>query len=395
MNNHLMQTYARLPLEFTHGEGCYLFDREGNAYLDAVAGVAVCSLGHAHGALAETLSAQARKLIHVSNLFQIAEQEALGAKLADLSGLENAFFCNSGAEANEAALKIARLHGHKLGFEVPKIIVADGSFHGRTLATLSATGNPKVHAGFEPLVTGFLRVPYGDIEAISQVAHQHSDVSAILVEPIQGEGGVILPPEDYLESIRNICDYNNWLMMLDEVQTGTGRTGSWFAFQKTDIKPDVMTLAKGLGGGVPIGACLAGAKAKSLFQPGNHGSTFGGNPLACAAALTVLDTIENAQLLSLVAKTSTAILTTLKHELADKKVVKEVRGQGLLIGIELTEPCAGLVTTAVKEQNLLINVTAGNVIRLIPPLTLTESEAAQLADQVIQLITNFEKEAQS
>lgn len=391
MTEHLMQTYARLPIQFSHGEGCYLFDQNGNAYLDAVAGVAVCSLGHAHPTLVETIARQARRLIHVSNLFEIPEQTELGDKLASLSGLRNAFLCNSGAEANEAAIKLARLFGHrKKGIDVPKIIVTEGSFHGRTLATLSATGNPKVRAGFEPLVAGFLHVPYGDIEAIRALAEEHDDIAAVLVEPVQGEGGVIVPPEGYLSSLREACDSHNWLMMLDEVQTGTGRTGTWFAFQQKNIQPDVMTLAKGLGGGIPIGACLAGEKAAQLFQPGNHGSTFGGNPLACSAALAVLETIEKEELLEKGTEVSQTLLTQLEQELSGLEHVKEVRGAGLLIGIELIKPCGELVQKAIERHNILINVTASNVIRLMPPLILSQGDADKLARSVIQLVKEFD-----
>lgn len=389
MSNHLMQTYARLPIQFTHGDGSFLFDRQGNSYLDAVGGVAVCSLGHAHPALTRTIAEQAGRLMHVSNLFEIPEQVALGDKLSELSGLENAFFCNSGAEANEAAIKLARLHGHHKGIELPKIIVADGSFHGRTLATLSATGNPKVHAGFEPLVQGFLRVPYGDVEAVQSLVAEREDIAAILVEPVQGEGGVVVPPQDYLIRLREICTKNNILLMLDEVQSGTGRTARWFAYQHNNIQPDVMTLAKGLGGGMPIGACLAGAVAASLFHPGNHGSTFGGNPLACAAAMTVVETIEQEKILAHVEITGQRLLKKLRQSLSGLDLVKDIRGAGLLIGIELNKPCGELVMKALNEYNILINVTAHNVIRLMPPLILTESEADQLAEAVTLLIQNY------
>ena len=384
MANSLMTTYAPLPITFTKGEGVFLWDNNGKRYLDAVAGVAVCSLGHAHPAVAEAIAEQANTLIHTSNLYQIEHQVELGDKLCALSGLDKVFFSNSGAEANEAAIKLARLYGKQQGIERPNIIVTRGSFHGRTLATLSATGNRKVQAGFSPLVDGFVRVNYNDIEAIKSVAKSNSDVVAILVEPVQGEGGVIVPDTDYLKQLRDICDANDWLLMLDEIQTGIGRTGQWFAFQHSDIKPDVMTLAKALGNGVPIGACLASGKAASIFTPGTHGSTFGGNPLATRAALTVLKTIQQDNIIANTKTMGEYFLAEFSTKLSAIDHVKEIRGVGLMIGIELTHDCGELVAKA-SEQGLLINVTAANTIRLLPPLLINKEQA----DEVISIVSDL------
>ncbi len=388
MSDYLMQTYARLPVAFVRGEGAWLFDENGDKYLDALAGVAVNGLGHAHPRLVQTLCEQAGRLIHTSNLYQIREQERLAERLCALSGLERAFFCNSGAEANEAALKIARLHAHNLGVENPAIVVMEKSFHGRTMATLSATGSRKVQAGFEPLVTGFVRVPFADAEAVSALATHHKNIVAVLVEPYQGEGGVQIPQADYLAQLRRICDENGWLLMLDEVQTGVGRTGTWFAFQHSDIKPDVMTLAKGLGSGFPIGACLARGVAATTFVPGKHGSTFGGNPLACAVALATLQVMEDDKLLESAAAMGAFIRADLIHRLGGVAGVREVRGQGLMIGIELDRPCGDLVKQAL-EQKLLINVTNDSVVRLLPPLILKREEAALLTEKLAGLIRGF------
>jgi acetylornithine aminotransferase len=388
MSNTLMKNYAPLAIEFSHGEGPWLYDANGERYLDAVSGVAVCSLGHAHPAVAEALCEQARTLLHTSNLYQIHHQQALADKLAELSGMESAFFCNSGAEANEAAIKLARLHARSRQIESPHIIVTENSFHGRTLATLSATGNPKVHAGFEPLVEGFIRVPYGDSEAIRAAAADNPGIVAVLVEPVQGEGGVNIAPAGYLEDIRSLCDENNWLMMLDEIQTGICRTGEWFGFQHTDISPDVMTLAKALGNGMPIGACLARGDAASLFQPGSHGSTFGGNPLASRAALAVIDVMTENGLDKRAAELGQRFLDGFRSRLATLAGVNDIRGQGLLLGIELDRPCAELVQRAL-EQKLLINVTAGNVVRLLPPLVITDDEADDIIDRVSSIIESF------
>ena len=388
MTDAIMNTYARLPVNFTHGEGAWLWDSEGNKYLDALSGIAVCSLGHTHPAVTKAICDQAATLVHTSNLYGIEAQSLLAEKLTALSGLQSVFFSNSGAEANEAAIKIARLYGHKQGITQPNIIVADGSFHGRTMATLSATGNRKVQAGFEPLVQGFIRVPYNDLEAIRTVAKNTDGVVAVLVEPVQGEGGINIPSSDYLDGLRAICDENNWLLMLDEIQTGVGRSGKWFAFQHSNIQPDVMTLAKALGNGVPIGACLAGGKANNVLQPGNHGSTFGGNPLACRAALAVLDNIEKDKLVERANDLSQRLLNGFNERLAENPHVTDIRAQGLLLGIELDTPCATLVRQAL-DNGLLINVAADKVIRLLPPLIISDAEADMIVDKVSDLIEAF------
>ena len=383
-----MTTYARLPVTFERGEGCTLWDTEGKRYLDALSGIAVCNLGHAHPALKQAICSQAERLLHTSNLYGIANQQALGDKLTALAGMDRVFFSNSGAEANEAAIKLARLYGHKKGIDEPAIVVMEHSFHGRTLATLSATGNRKVQAGFEPLVKGFVRAPYDNVEALENIAKHSPNVVAVLVEPIQGEGGVHLPAANYLAELRRLCDQHGWLMMLDEIQTGMGRTGRMFAFQHTEITPDVMTLAKGLGNGVPIGACLATGAAAELFQPGNHGSTFGGNPLACAAGIAVVDTLAGDNLLAHAEHLGSEILKGFKLALDDQPYIKDIRGKGLMIGIELDRDCGTLVGMAL-ERGLLINVTAGNTIRLLPPLVMSNDEAAQLVSTVTDLINEF------
>ena len=389
MAGSLMTTYVPLPITFAKGKGVYLWDNSGKKYLDAVAGVAVCSLGHAHPVIAKALAEQASTLVHTSNLYHIEHQQRLGDKLCSLSTMDRVFFSNSGAEANEAAIKLARLYGKQQGIERPNIIVTCGSFHGRTLATLSATGNRKVQAGFSPLVDGFVRANYNDVEAIKNIANSNSDVVAILVEPVQGEGGVIIPDAEYLAQLRQICDKNHWLLMLDEIQTGIGRTGKWFAFQHTDIKPDVMTLAKALGNGVPIGACLARGKAAELFTPGTHGSTFGGNPLATRAALSVLDVIANDAVIANVKTMGDYFLSKFQTQLNGLEQVKAIRGKGLMIGIELTSDCGELVALA-SEQGLLINVTAGNTIRLLPPLIINKEQA----DRVISIVSGLIKTQQ-
>jgi acetylornithine/N-succinyldiaminopimelate aminotransferase len=385
MSEHLMQTYARLPVAFTRGEGVWLYDENGDKYLDALAGIAVNGLGHAHPKLTKAICEQAGTLIHTSNVYRIPAQEKLADKLCELSGMDRVFFCNSGAEANEAAIKLARLHGHNRGIDNPAIVVMEKSFHGRTMATLSATGNRKVQAGFEPLVGGFVRVPFGDADAVAKLAEHHNNIVAVLVEPFQGEGGVQIPEADYLNKLRAICDQNAWLLMLDEVQTGIGRTGTWFAFQHSNIVPDVMSLAKGLGSGMPIGACLAHGAAAEAFTPGKHGSTFGGNPLACTAASTTLDVMAEEGLLENALQIGAFIRETLTRELGQVAGVKEIRGQGMLIGIELDRPCGDLVKLAL-EQKLLINVTADNVVRLVPPLIMSREEAALLTDKLAALI---------
>ncbi|HUW25218.1 MAG TPA: acetylornithine transaminase [Gallionella sp.] len=386
--SHVMNTYARIPVAFTHGEGAWLWDTEGKRYLDALAGIAVNTLGHAHPRFTAALNAQIGKLIHCSNVYQIREQELLADKLCGLSGMQEVFFCNSGCEANEAAIKLARMYGHNQGIEMPSIIVMEKSFHGRTLATLSATGNRKVQAGFEPLVKGFVRAPYNDLEAIRQLAQHNSNVVAVLVEPIQGEGGVRTLDAAYLQQLRDICNEQNWLLMLDEVQCGMGRTGQWFTFQHSGILPDVMTLAKGLGSGIPIGACLTAGKAAGLFKPGNHGSTFGGNPLACVAGLTTLNIMEQDQLLAHAEQLGQFIRDGFATALQGVNGIREIRGQGLMIGIELDKPCGDLARQALA-QGLLINVTADNVIRLLPPLVMSQHEAQQMLDILCPLIKDF------
>jgi acetylornithine/N-succinyldiaminopimelate aminotransferase len=388
MSDYLMQTYGRQPVAFVRGEGAWLYDEQGEKYLDALAGIAVNGLGHAHPRLVQAICEQAGRLMHTSNLYRIPEQERLAERLCTLSGLDRAFFCNSGAEANEAAIKIARLYAHNRGIENPAIVVMEKSFHGRTMATLSATGNRKVQAGFEPLVTGFVRVPFGDAEAVAALASHHKNIVAVLVEPYQGEGGVQIPQSDYLARLRAICDSNAWLLMLDEVQTGIGRTGTWFAFQHGDMKPDVMTLAKGLGSGFPIGACLARGVAATTFVPGKHGSTFGGSPLAATVGLTTLQVMEDENLLENAAALGAFIRADLLHRLAGLAGVREIRGQGLMIGIELDRPCGDLVKQAL-EQKLLINVTNDNVVRLLPPLVMKREEAALLTEQLAGLIKAF------
>jgi len=383
-----MNTYGRLPVTFTHGNGAWLWDTDGKRYLDAVAGVAVNGLGHAHPRLVEAIAAQASRLIHVSNLYCVAEQEALADLLCQRSGLDAAFFCNSGAEANEGAIKLARLHGHGRGIAEPAIVVMERSFHGRTLATLTATGSVKAQAGFEPLVPGFLRVPYDDLEAVRDLAAKHPNIVAVLVEPIQGEGGIRIPAplSGYLQGLRDLCDAHGWLLMLDEVQTGIGRTGRWFGFQHTPVVPDVLTLAKGLGSGVPVGALLARGAAATTFTPGKHGSTFGGNPLACVAALTTLQVMADDGLLAHAQNLGAWIVETLRDRIGGLPGVLQVRGLGLMIGIELDRPCADLVKSALA-RGLLINVTQDSIIRLVPPLVLTADDARVLVDGVASLVT--------
>lgn len=384
----LMPNYSRLPVNFSHGEGVWLWDSEGKRYLDALSGIAVCGLGHAHPALAEAICAQAKQLLHTSNLYGVELQTRLADMLTRLSGLDSVFFANSGAEANEAALKIARRTGRLRGIEVPKVVVMEGSFHGRTMATLSATGNPKVQHGFEPLVQGFIRVPYGNLESLERLAKSHPDIVAVLIEPVQGEGGINIPADDYLPAVRALCDQHDWLLMLDEIQTGMGRTGQWFAFQHYDFKPDVMTLAKALGNGVPIGACLARGEAAQCLQPGTHGSTFGGNPLACRAALAVLETMETEQLCTRAEYLGRLLQQGFQNSLGTLPGVQSIRNKGLMIGIELDRPCAGLVTQAL-DAGLLINVTADKVIRLLPPLILSDAEAEQIVAKVSELVKTF------
>ena len=385
---HLMNTYGRLPVAFTHGDGCRLYDEQGKSYLDALGGIAVNTLGHNHPRLVQALAAQFGRLIHVSNIYRVAEAEAASDRLAAISRMDEVFFCNSGCEANEAAIKLARMYGHQRGVDQPAIIVMEHAFHGRTLATLSATGNRKVQAGFEPLVAGFVRVPFDDFAAIEQVAAHNPNIVAVLFEPIQGEGGINIAHQDYLRALRRICDDRQWLFMVDEVQCGIGRTGVWFAHQHAGILPDVMTLAKGLGSGVPIGACLAAGRASGVFKPGNHGSTFGGNPLACVAALTTLDVIEADGLMARAVTLGDAIRGGLRKALSGNAGIVDIRGDGLMIGVELDRPCGDLVREELAA-GLLINVTADKVVRLLPPLVMSDAEAAELVTLLGALIKEF------
>ena len=386
--SHVMHTYKRLPVTFERGEGCWLWDKQGKRYLDALAGIAVCGVGHSHPRLVKAISEQAAQLVHTSNLYKIERQEQLGDRLAAISGMDEVFFCNSGCEANEAAIKVARLYGHGKGIDTPAIIVLEKAFHGRTIATLSATGSRKVQAGFEPLVPGFVRVPFDDLAAVRKVASNNHNVVAVLVELIQGEGGINICHDDYLQGLREICDANGWLLMLDEVQSGIGRTGKWFAFQHSGVKPDVMTLAKGLASGVPIGACMVSGRATGVFKPGNHGSTFGGNPLACAAALATLSIIEDEKLMANAVAIGEFINSGMRAALASYAGVREIRNKGLMIGIELDIECSELVKLALAD-GLLINVTADNVVRLLPPLIMQRAEAQQVITQLGALITAF------
>lgn len=384
-----MPTYGRLDVAFTEGKGAWLTDTNGKKYLDALSGIAVCNLGHAHPTVTEAICEQAATLVHTSNIYNIPLQTELAEKLVQISGMEHVFFCNSGAEANEAAIKIARKYGHSRGIDKPVIIVMEGSFHGRTMATLTATGNPKVQAGFEPLVPGFVRVPYNDLDALRMAVGHWPEAVAVMLEPIQGEGGIKIPDAEYLADVRDICTQRKLLMMLDEVQTGIGRTGKWFAFQHNDaVKPDVMMLAKGLGNGLPIGACLVSGPAVGVLQAGNHGSTFGGNPLVCRAALAVIDTIEKEHLMDRVNSLSSQMLAGFKAKLNDIEGVKAIRCKGFMFGIELTIPCASLVQLAL-DKGILINVTADKVIRLLPPLVIDVNEANQIVSMVSDLVIDF------
>ena len=384
----LMQTYGRQPIAFSHGEGVWLWDTDGKRYLDALCGIAVTGLGHAHPKIVAALAKQAGRLMHASNLYRIPEQEQLAERLCGLADMDNVFFCNSGAEANETAIKLARLYGHQKGIDKPVIVAMEQSFHGRTMATLSATGNRKVQAGFEPLLSGFARVPYDDVTAVEQVAANNPDVVAVLVEPVQGEGGINIPDAGYLQALREICDRMGWLLILDEVQSGMGRTGKWFAHQHGSARPDVMTLAKGLGNGFPIGACLARGAAATVLQPGSHGSTFGGNPLACAAAMTTLEIMEEESLLTRAVELGDGIASSLRDKLADTAGVRQVRNKGLMIAIELDRPCQELVSRGF-EAGLLINVTAGSAVRLLPPLIMTDEHSRIVVDGVSALIKTF------
>jgi len=381
----LIPTYNRLPVAFTHGSGAWLWAEDGTCYLDALSGIAVTGLGHAHPRVTQAIQEQAARLLHCSNIYQMRAQSALAQRLCAISGLSAAFFCNSGAEANEAAIKLARLHGHRRGHTLPRIIVMEGAFHGRTLAALSATGNTRVQAGFEPLVEGFLRVPYGDLSAVAHLLGRHADIAAVLLEPIQGEGGVIVPPPGYLAGLRELCDRHDALLMLDEVQSGIGRTGRWFACQHEGVLPDVMQLAKGLGNGVPIGATLVHGPAVGLFGPGRHGTTFGGNPLACAAALAVLESLEAEALLERASVLGARIAAGLVAGLAAFDGVT-VRGRGLMLGVVLPRDCPELVMACLETQRLLVNVTAGRVVRLLPPLVMTDAEADELVSRLLAVL---------
>ena len=383
-----MPTYHRLPVAFSRGQGVWLWDSEGRKYLDALSGIAVTGLGHCHPEVSAAICRQAKALIHTSNLYQIPLQQQLAQKLCTVAAMEQAFFCNSGAEAVETAIKLARLYGHQRNLQQPTIVVMEQSFHGRTLATLSATGNPKVQHGFEPLVRGFVRTPYEDLEVLQRLAANRKDIVAVLIEPVQGEGGIHIASKHYLQGLRQLCTEHGWLLMFDEIQCGIGRSGRWFASQHSDVLPDVMTTAKGLGNGMPIAACLSRGPARDVLQPGNHGSTFGGNPLACAAALATLTTMEQQDIPGSVAIMGNWLLQTCKSRLLPLAVVSKVRGLGMMLGIELDRPCAELVTMALKRQ-LLINVTAGNVVRLLPPLILEQTHADQLMDILQTLLEDF------
>lgn len=389
--SHLMPVFSRQPISFVRGRGSYLYTAEGTEYLDALTGIAVCGLGHAHPIIAEAIAEQAATLIHTSNIYEVPWQTAAAQKLAEVSGMEEIFFSNSGAESNEGAIKIARKFGHMQGIALPKIIVADQSFHGRTMATLSATGNKKVQEGFGPLVEGFIRVPFGDIEAITEAAINHPDIVAILVEPIQGEGGVNTAPQgfSYLEEIRQLCNQHNWLMMLDEVQTGNGRTGKYFAYQHTNIVPDVMTTAKGLGNGFPIGAVMTQGKGVGILTAGNHGSTYSGSALGSRVVYTIIDLMQKENIVANAAEIGSYLVDQLRTQLADQKVI--VRGFGMMIGIELPKACAELVDIARIEHHLIINVTAGNVVRLLPALNMNHEQADDLLKRLVPAIQNFLK----
>ena len=388
MINHIMPTYSRQAITFERGEGVWLWDTEGKRYLDAIAGIAVCNLGHAHEAVSAAICEQSQKLIHTSNLYQIALQAELSNRLTTLTGMDNVFFCNSGTEANEAAIKLARKYGQLKGIENPVILTMEKSFHGRTMGAMSATANAKIKQGFQPLLEGFIHVPYDDITAVEQAIEQTPNMVAILVEPVQGEGGVNIPATDYLNRLRQLCDQHQLLLMLDEIQAGVGRTGQFMAYQHNGIIPDVCTMAKALGNGVPIGACLAKGEAASVLTAGNHGSTFGGNPLACAAALAVLNTLDHSQLIAGATVQGDYLCQKLSERLAKNPAITNIRHLGLMIGIELDRPCSDLVSKAL-QLGVLINVTADNTIRLLPPLVIKQHEIDQLCNVLITIIEDF------
>lgn len=388
--SHLMPTYSRLPVTFTHGEGVWLWDDQNNRYLDAISGIAVCNLGHCHPAVTQAICQQAGQLVHTSNLYQIQRQEELGDALVEASGMDKVFFCNSGTEANEAAIKLARLYGHKKGIALPTIVVMENSFHGRTMAALTATGNEKIKEGFGPMLEGFLRVPYNDINAAEQAFANNPNIVAVLVEPVQGEGGVLPADPAWCQRLRDLCQTHDALMMIDEVQTGMGRTGKLFAFQHHQFLPDVVTLAKGLGNGMPIGAMMTRGKAAEVFAPGNHGTTFGGNPLACAAGLAVLNTLkQHPEYIANATELGQTMRAEFGRRLADLNGIKVIRGLGLMIGIQLDRPCAELVKRALEKHHLLINVTRGDTVRLLPPLVMTQDDAELIVSGVCDVIREF------
>ncbi|WP_133136091.1 aspartate aminotransferase family protein [Legionella rowbothamii] len=384
----LITSYNPMPITFTHGEGVWLYDEQGKAYLDGLSGIAVCGLGHAHPDVTKTIQEQAAKLLHTSNTFHIKQQELLAEKLTSMAGMEQVFFANSGAEANEAAIKLTRLYGHKKGIETPSIIVMERAFHGRTMATLTASGSRKVQAGFEPLVPGFIRAPFNDIEAIRTIAANREDVVAVMLEPIQGEGGIYAAEEGYLRAVAKLCEQHDWMLILDEIQTGNGRTGKLYACMHHNIQPDILTTAKGLGNGVPIGACLMSKKATDLFKPGNHGSTFGGNPLACATALTVLEVIERDKICDRVTRNSALLMDKLIQSLGEHPHVKAIRGKGYMIGVELDRPAMDMRNLGLAN-GLIFNVTADTVVRLLPPLTITEEEIDELVKRLTLTVNQF------
>jgi acetylornithine/N-succinyldiaminopimelate aminotransferase len=385
--SHLMNTYARQPVAFVRGEGVWLWDEDGRKYLDALAGIAVNTLGYAHPRLTRALSARiASGVIHTSNLWRIPTQEVAADRVAEITGLDEIFFCNSGLEATEASIKVARKYGHDRGVAEPAIIVMEKAFHGRSLATLSATGSRKVQAGFEPLVQGFVRVPLNDLDAVRQVAENNRNVVAVLIEPIQGEGGINVSRMEYLRGLKEICERKEWLFISDEVQCGLGRTGKWFVYQHAGIQPDVVALAKGLASGVPVGACVVGGRARGVFKPGNHGSTFGGNPLAMTAVVATIDAVKEENLLGNAARVGGALQESLRRELGG--IATEVRGMGLMVGVELPRPCGELVKAAL-DAGLVINVTAENVIRLLPPLVMNEAEAREVVDRLAPAVRAF------
>lgn len=390
----LMAAYGRLPITMSHGEGARLWDDAGKEYIDALSGIAVTALGHADPVISHAISEQAAQLMHVSNLYQIPQQEALGASLCRIANMDKAFFCNSGAEANEACIKIARLHGHKKGIGTPTIIVTDTAFHGRTMATIAATGNNKIKAGFGPMLSGFHVVPFNNIAAVEEVGQLRQDIVAVMVEPIQGEGGINVPDPGYLKALRAVCDEQDWLLMCDEIQSGMGRTGKWFAHQHEDILPDVMSVAKALGNGMPVGACLARGPAAELIQPGSHGTTFGGNPIACQVAQTVISEMERRDLVKRAGELGERMRNGFKNRLHNQPGIDDIRGRGMMMGIELSVPCAELVSKAL-DAGILLNVTAGNVVRLLPPYILSDEQADDLVHRISDLIVEFLRQSET